>query len=143
PPSTWSTQTPSASTSTAHPAWCRPPLHGSSRDDAAGLLGRHRRGWITTPVSGYHRPTTNGPRRPPVSTISESIDVDVPVTTAYNQWTQFESFPECMEGVESVVQETDTRSRWSVEVGGATRTFVTEIAEQHPDGRIAWRTVDG
>ena len=78
-----------------------------------------------------------------MSTISESIDVDVPVTTAYNQWTQFASFPEFMEGVESVVQETDTRNRWSVEVGGATRTFVTEIAEQHPDERIAWRTVDG
>ena len=78
-----------------------------------------------------------------MSTISESIDVDVPVTTAYNQWTQFESFPEFMEGVESVVQETDTRNRWSVEVGGATRSFVTEIAEQQPDERIAWRTGDG
>ena len=78
-----------------------------------------------------------------MSTISESIDVDVPVSTAYNQWTQFESFPQFMEGVESVVQVTDTRNEWTVDVGGARRTFVTEIAEQHPDERIAWRTVEG
>lgn len=78
-----------------------------------------------------------------MSNISETIDVDVPVTTAYNQWTQFESFPEFMEGVESVTQIDDTRNRWVVEVGGARREFTTEIAEQHPDERVAWRTVDG
>lgn len=78
-----------------------------------------------------------------MSNISESIDVDVPVSVAYNQWTQFESFPEFMEGVESIEQLTDTRNRWKVEVGGATRTFVTEISEQTPDHRIAWTTVEG
>lgn len=78
-----------------------------------------------------------------MSTISESIDVDVPVATAYNQWTQFESFPQFMEGVESIEQVTDTRSRWTVEVGGAKRTFTTEISEQLPDERIAWTTVEG
>ncbi|MBA3289703.1 MAG: SRPBCC family protein [Acidimicrobiia bacterium] len=78
-----------------------------------------------------------------MSNITESIDVDVPVSTAYNQWTQFESFPQFMEGVESIEQVTDTRSRWTVEVGGATRTFVTEISEQTPDQRVAWTTVEG
>ena len=78
-----------------------------------------------------------------MSTISESIDVDVPVSTAYNQWTQFESFPQFMEGVESVVQLTDTRNEWTVEVGGAKRTFITEIAEQHPDERVALTTIEG
>ena len=78
-----------------------------------------------------------------MSTISESIDVNVPVSTAYNQWTQFETFPQFMEGVQSITQVTDTRNRWTVEVGGATRTFVTEISEQHPDERIAWTTVEG
>src|SRR5688572_30489161 len=78
-----------------------------------------------------------------MSNVRESVDVDVPVTTAYDQWTQFESFPSFMEGVESVVQVTDTTNRWKVEVGGATREFTTEIAEQVPDMRIAWRTIDG
>jgi uncharacterized membrane protein len=78
-----------------------------------------------------------------MSNIKESVDVDVPVRTAYDQWTQFESFPSFMEGVESVVQLTDTTNRWKVEVGGATREFTTEIAEQEPDMRIAWRTIDG
>jgi len=75
--------------------------------------------------------------------ISESVDVDVPVSVAYNQWTQFESFPEFMEGVESIEQLNDTRSRWTVEMGGATRTFTTEISEQLPDQRVAWTTVEG
>lgn len=78
-----------------------------------------------------------------MSNIKGSIDVDVPVRVAYNQWTQFESFPQFMEGVTSMEQLTDTRNRWTVEVGGATRTFETEITEQSPDQRIAWHTVDG
>lgn len=78
-----------------------------------------------------------------MSTVEQSIDVDVPVSTAYNQWTQFESFPEFMEGVESVTQLTETRNRWVTEIGGQTREFVTEITEQHPDERIAWTTVEG
>ena len=75
--------------------------------------------------------------------VTESVDVNVPIRVAYDQWTQFETFPEFMEGVGSVTQETDTRSRWKVKVGGAAREFVTEISEQHPDERIAWTTVDG
>lgn len=78
-----------------------------------------------------------------MSTITASVDVEVPVRTAYDQWTQFESFPNFMQGVESVQQVTDSRNRWTVEVGGATRNFETEIVEQVPDQRIAWTTVAG
>ena len=75
--------------------------------------------------------------------VTESIDVDVPVTTAYNQWTQFESFPSFMSGVERVSQLTDTRTHWQTNINGVRREFDAEITEQHPDERIAWRTVDG
>ena len=78
-----------------------------------------------------------------MSNIKGSIDVDVPVRTAYDQWTQFETFPKFMEGVVSIEQLTETRNRWTVEVGGTTRTFTTEITEQTPDQRIAWTTVEG
>ncbi|WP_214320622.1 SRPBCC family protein [Nonomuraea sediminis] len=78
-----------------------------------------------------------------MSTIEHSIDVMVPVRVAYNQWTQFESFPEFMEGVESVKQLTYTHNAWVAEIAGVKREFETEITEQRPDGRIAWRSVDG
>jgi uncharacterized membrane protein len=78
-----------------------------------------------------------------MSTIEKSIDVLVPVRTAYNQWTQFESFPEFMEGVEEVRQVTDTRTHWRTKVAGTTREFDAEIIEQQPDRKIAWHTVDG
>ncbi|CCH29917.1 SRPBCC family protein [Actinosynnema sp. NPDC047251] len=78
-----------------------------------------------------------------MTTIEKSVDVDVPVTTAYNQWTQFESFPRFMEGVESITQLTPTRTHWVTKVAGAQREFDAEITEQHPDERVAWRSVDG
>ena len=78
-----------------------------------------------------------------MSQVKETIEVNVPVRTAYDQWTQFETFPQFMEGVESIEQVTDTRNRWKVEVGGAHREFTTEITEQQPDMRIAWTTVAG
>lgn len=71
------------------------------------------------------------------------MDVDVPVRTAYDQWTQFESFPEFMDGVESITQVDDTHNHWVTKVGGKTREFDTEITEQHPDERIAWKSVGG
>jgi uncharacterized membrane protein len=76
-------------------------------------------------------------------TVSETIDVDVPVTTAYNQWTQFESFPEFMGGVESVRQETDILTHWETRIAGVKRVFDAEIVEQIPDTRIAWQSLDG
>jgi uncharacterized membrane protein len=78
-----------------------------------------------------------------MTVVEESIEVQVPVTTAYNQWTQFEEFPRFMEGVESVKQVSDTRNHWKAEIAGVEREFDTEITEQHPDERIAWCTVDG
>lgn len=78
-----------------------------------------------------------------MSQVTESVDVNVPIRAAYDQWTQFETFPQFMEGVESVTQASDTRNLWTVEVGGATRQFETEITEQHPEERIAWTTVGG
>ena len=78
-----------------------------------------------------------------MSQVQESIDVEVPVRTAYNQWTQFESFPEFMDGVVSITQLDDTRNHWVTKVGGVTREFDTEITEQHPDERVAWKSVGG
>jgi uncharacterized membrane protein len=73
----------------------------------------------------------------------QSIEVEVPVTTAYNQWTQFEEFPKFMEGVKEVRQVTDTMTHWKVEIAGIEREFDAEITEQHPDERVAWRSTDG
>jgi uncharacterized membrane protein len=78
-----------------------------------------------------------------MQTIEETIDVAVPVRTAYDQWTQFEIFPNFMSGVESVAQLNDRTNHWVVNIGGARREFDTEIVEQRPDGRIAWRSIDG
>ncbi len=78
-----------------------------------------------------------------MSQVQESVDVEVPVSTAYDQWTQFESFPEFMQGVESITQVDDTHNHWVTKVGGVTREFDTKITEQHPDERIAWRSVGG
>lgn len=75
--------------------------------------------------------------------VEETVDVAVPVRTAYNQWTQFESFPQFMSGVESVTQLTDTTNHWVTKVGGVRREFDTEIVDQEPDDRIAWRSTDG
>lgn len=78
-----------------------------------------------------------------MSTTTASIDVDRPVRTVYNQWTQFETFPEFMEGVEEVRQRDDTHVHWRVKVGPATREFDATITEQHPDERVAWRSDSG
>ena len=78
-----------------------------------------------------------------MSSIEQSIEVAVPVSTAYNQWTQFESFPEFMEGVDRIEQVDDTRTRWVTSIGGVTREFDAEITEQNPDERVAWRSTSG
>jgi uncharacterized membrane protein len=78
-----------------------------------------------------------------MSTITESVDVNVPVHTAYNQWTQFESFPEFMSGVERIRQVDDTHTHWVTRMGGVTREFDATITEQHADERVAWTTEQG
>ena len=75
--------------------------------------------------------------------ITKSIDVKVPVRTAYNQWTQFEEFPRFMEGVEEVRQLDDKRLHWVANIGGKREEWRAEITEQIPDKRIAWRTEEG
>ncbi|NBM18974.1 SRPBCC family protein [Streptomyces sp. GC420] len=78
-----------------------------------------------------------------MSTVKESVEVEVPVHTAYNQWTQFEEFPQFMEGVERVTQIDDRHNHWTTKVSGVKREFDTEIVDQFPDERIAWRTISG
>jgi uncharacterized membrane protein len=78
-----------------------------------------------------------------VTTVTESVDVNVPIGTAYNQWTQFQDFPQFMDGVESITQIDDTHTHWVTKVAGQTREFDAEITEQHPDERVAWKSTDG
>ena len=78
-----------------------------------------------------------------MSTIEQSIELDVPVHTAYNQWTQFEEFPKFMEGVEEIRQLDDTHLHWVAEFGGSRHEWDAVITEQLPDERVAWRNTDG
>jgi len=78
-----------------------------------------------------------------MASLHQSIEIDVPVQTAYNQWTQFEDFPSFMENIEEVQQLDDQHLHWRASIGGAEREWETEITEQIPDQRIAWRTVSG
>ena len=78
-----------------------------------------------------------------MATIEQSIEVEVPVRTAYNQWTQFEDFPRFMEGVIEVKQLDDTHLRWRANVGGKEKVWRARVTEQTPDERIAWRSEDG
>jgi uncharacterized membrane protein len=78
-----------------------------------------------------------------MASVVESIDVKVPVSTAYNQWTQFEDFPRFMEGVKSVTQTDDTHLHWVAEVAGKEQEWDAEISEQHADERIAWHATSG
>ena len=78
-----------------------------------------------------------------MASVVESIDVKVPVSTAYNQWTQFEDFPRFMEGVKSVTQIDDTHLHWVAEVAGVEKEWDAAITEQRPDERVAWRATSG
>ena len=75
--------------------------------------------------------------------IVKSIEVECPVTTVYNQWTQFEEFPRFMEGVKEVVQLDDKGLHWVAEIGGKTKEWNARITEQIPDQRIAWTSEAG
>src|SRR5581483_10618829 len=91
---------------------------------------------------GDHAPDERR-REMSMATIEQSIEVAVPVRTAYNQWTQFEEFPSFMDGVKEVRQLDDTHLHWVVTQDGHTEEFDTEISEQIPDERVAWKTTDG
>ena len=75
--------------------------------------------------------------------VVQTIDVDVPVGTAYNEWTQFENFPRFLSFVESITQQDDTHNHWKVNIGGNEREFDTVITEQVPDDRVAWTSTGG
>jgi len=77
------------------------------------------------------------------TTIEQSIDLDVPVRTAYDQWTRFEEFPQFMKGVEEIRQIDDRHLHWVAELGGTRHEWDAEITEQQPDERVAWRNTDG
>lgn len=78
-----------------------------------------------------------------MSTVESDIDIELPISSVYDQWTQFETFPAFMSGVEEVTQLDDQHLHWRVSVGGAEREFDAEITEQKPDERIAWRSLSG
>jgi uncharacterized membrane protein len=78
-----------------------------------------------------------------MSSVTKSVDVNVPIRTAYDQWTQFEEFPQFMEGVKSVRQLDDTHLHWVAEIGGQEREWDAEVSEQHPDERVAWHSTSG
>ncbi len=75
--------------------------------------------------------------------VTESIDVHAPISAVYALWTRFEEFPRFMGGVDSITQQTDTQLHWKVSIAGVEREFDAEITEQHPDERVAWKSVDG
>jgi uncharacterized membrane protein len=78
-----------------------------------------------------------------MANIERSIDVDVPVRAAYDQWTQFEEFPRFMEGVEEIRQIDDTHTHWRTKIAGREKAFDAVVTEQRPDERIAWTSQDG
>src|SRR5688572_18468815 len=78
-----------------------------------------------------------------MATVEKEIEVNVPVSTAYNQWTQFEEFPQFMEGVKEVRQKDDAHLQWCAEIAGKEERWEAEITSQIPDKRIAWRSTTG
>lgn len=78
-----------------------------------------------------------------MASLTKSIEVNVPVRTAYNQWTQFESFPQFMEGVKSVQQMDNKRLHWTAEVAGKEKQWDAVITDQVPDQKIAWKSTSG
>ena len=78
-----------------------------------------------------------------MANVEKSIDVDVPIRQVYDQWTQFETFPEFMNGVERITQLDERHTHWVTKIGGVEREFDAEITEQHPDERVAWKSTDG
>ncbi|HYO40386.1 MAG TPA: SRPBCC family protein [Nocardioidaceae bacterium] len=75
--------------------------------------------------------------------VEKSITVDVPISTAYNQWTQFEDFPQFMGGVQQVEQLSDQRLHWVAEIAGVKREWYATVLEQRPDEKVAWAATEG
>lgn len=78
-----------------------------------------------------------------MASVEKSVEVDVPVRAAYDQWTQFEQFPQFMEGIKEVQQTSDDQLHWVAEVAGHREEWDARITEQRPDQRIAWTSIGG
>jgi uncharacterized membrane protein len=78
-----------------------------------------------------------------MSRFEHNIVVNAPVREVYNQWTQFESFPSFMEGIEKVVQRDDKNLDWTASIAGQQRSWTATITDQTPDTRIAWKSTSG
>jgi Polyketide cyclase / dehydrase and lipid transport len=78
-----------------------------------------------------------------MSIVTETIEVDVPISVAYNQWTQFEDFPQFMGGIDAVSQIDDTHLHWVATIAGVRREWTSVITEQVPDKKIAWTATEG
>jgi uncharacterized membrane protein len=78
-----------------------------------------------------------------MSTTIQTVEIDRPITTVYDQWTQFEGFPQFMEGVEAVRQIDDTHLQWRAKIAGVTRQWDAEIIRQEPHREIAWQATSG
>jgi uncharacterized membrane protein len=100
-------------------------------------------GGTATGLVAWRKRSSRSAKDSGINTIDESIEVEVPVSTAYNQWTQFEDFPLFMEGVDHVEQRGDTRLHWVATIGGHTAEWDAKIVEQHPDSQISWVSEDG
>jgi uncharacterized membrane protein len=99
---------------------------GDESDDGAG--------------KGSAAPGHGSGRRMP---IQQSMDVAVPLKTAYNQWTRFEDWPDFMHRIESVDQVDDATVAFQTKVWGIKKRFEAEILEQRPDERIEWDVTEG
>jgi uncharacterized membrane protein len=108
---------------------------------AIGISPVRRR--ITSLFGGTQSPLPSPAVTPQAETVEEQIEIDVPVSTAYNQWTQFEEFPKFMEGVERVDQLDDTLLHWVGTVAGKRAEWDAKILEQEPDRKISWKSVGG
>jgi uncharacterized membrane protein len=95
----------------------------------------------SAPMQGSVRPPSM--RRSAMPSFEGSVTVDVPVRVAYDQWTQFEEFPQFMEGVERVLQLDDRTLEWTAEIAGQRKIWTAEITDQTPDTRIAWKSTSG
>lgn len=78
-----------------------------------------------------------------MSRVEKIIEIDVPARVAYDQWTQFETFPKFMDGVERVTQRDDKTLEWTARIAGQTRSWTAEIVDQTPDRRVAWKSTSG
>jgi uncharacterized membrane protein len=102
-----------------------------------------RRGRTSNEASIAMAPSEQINQEDPMARFEDSIEVDVPVRTAYDQWTQFEQFPLFMEGVDRVVQLDDKTLDWTASIAGRRKEWTAEITDQTPDVRIAWKSVSG